>query len=218
MNKVYKATRCLGRKLGMTKFFDGGKEIAVTLCRIGKNSLERVVKVDGDSAGFTGLFSYDEKPLRFNREIHVACGAADGSALSGGDFVAEILNDGLVLDAASFRTGMNVSVTGITRGRGFEGGMKVWGFAGLEASHGVSASHRALGSTGQRQDPGKVFKGKKMAKRLGGNQVKIKGLKIVDVNLDLGVVAVSGAIPGGSGTPIIFDGSFIPVVTGGASA
>jgi len=92
-----------------------------------------------------------------------------------------------------------VDVTGITQGKGFAGAMKRWGFAGLRATHGVSVSHRSHGSTGQRQDPGKVFKGKKMAGHLGDERVTTLNLLVVRADAERGLLMVRGAVPGHKG-------------------
>ena len=91
-------------------------------------------------------------------------------------------------------------MTGHTQGKGFAGGMKRWGFGGMRATHGVSISHRALGSTGQRQDPGKVFKNKKMAGHMGDRQRTQQNLEIVSTDVERGLLFVKGSVPGSKGT------------------
>ena len=98
------------------------------------------------------------------------------------------------------RAGQNVDVAGITIGKGFAGGMKRWNFGGLRATHGVSVSHRSHGSTGQRQDPGKVFKNKKMAGHLGDDRVTTLNLKVVRVDVERGLIFIKGAVPGAEGS------------------
>ncbi len=107
-----------------------------------------------------------------------------------------LLEVGAELVPSHFVVGQLVDVCGYTKGKGFAGGMKRWNFAGLEATHGVSISHRSHGSTGQRQDPGKVFKGKKMAGHLGDERVTTQNLEIVYVDDDKGLIGVRGALPG----------------------
>jgi large subunit ribosomal protein L3 len=92
-----------------------------------------------------------------------------------------------------------VDVTGTSKGKGFAGGMKRWNFAGLEASHGVSISHRSLGSTGNRQDPGKTFKNKKMAGHLGQDRITTLNLEVARVDVDQGLIMIHGAVPGAKG-------------------
>jgi large subunit ribosomal protein L3 len=110
-----------------------------------------------------------------------------------------MLEVGTELAASHFVAGQYVDVTGTSIGKGFAGGMKRWNFRGLEASHGVSVSHRSHGSTGQRQDPGKVFKGKKMAGHLGDVQVTTQSLTIVSTDDERGLILVKGSIPGSAG-------------------
>jgi large subunit ribosomal protein L3 len=102
-----------------------------------------------------------------------------------------------------FVAGQFVDVTGTTIGKGFAGGMKRWNFGGLRATHGVSVSHRSHGSTGQRQDPGRTFKNKKMAGHLGVEQVTTQNLKVVSVDVERGLILVRGAVPGSEGGYIL---------------
>ena len=95
-----------------------------------------------------------------------------------------------------------INASGLSSGKGFAGAMKRWGFRGLEASHGVSVSHRSHGSTGQRQDPGKTFKGKKMAGRMGSDKITVKNLEVKIVNKNEALIAVKGSVPGRSGTKL----------------
>ena len=110
-----------------------------------------------------------------------------------------LLPVGAVISAEHFVPGQKVDVAGITIGKGFAGAMKRWNFGGLRATHGVSVSHRSHGSTGQRQDPGKVFKGKKMAGHLGDERVSVQNLQIVRVDAERGLLFVRGAVPGAEG-------------------
>lgn len=103
------------------------------------------------------------------------------------------------IHARHFVPGQNVDIAGISKGKGFQGGMKRWGFAGMPASHGTSRSHRALGSTGQCQDPGRVFKGKKMAGRMGTDRVTVQNLRVVKVDRGRDLIYVRGAVPGQKG-------------------
>jgi large subunit ribosomal protein L3 len=107
---------------------------------------------------------------------------------------------GAELTADHFVPGQKVDVQGVTIGKGFAGGMKRWNFGGLRATHGVSVSHRSLGSTGQRQDPGRTFKGKKMGGHLGDETVTTLNLKVVRVDVERGLIMVKGAVPGAEGT------------------
>jgi large subunit ribosomal protein L3 len=110
-----------------------------------------------------------------------------------------LLPVGAEITADHFVPGQKVDVSGISIGKGFAGAMKRWNFGGLRATHGVSVSHRSHGSTGQRQDPGRVFPGKKMAGHLGDERVSIQNLKIVRVDPARGLLFVKGAVPGADG-------------------
>ena len=101
--------------------------------------------------------------------------------------------------AAHFVAGQKVDVTGTSKGKGFAGAMKRWNFAGLEASHGVSVSHRSHGSTGNRQDPGKTFKNKKMAGHLGHERITTLNLEVAQIDAERGLIMVLGAVPGAKG-------------------
>jgi large subunit ribosomal protein L3 len=107
-----------------------------------------------------------------------------------------LLEVGAQLSADHFVSGQKVDVCGVTIGKGFTGSMKRWNFGGLEASHGVSVSHRSHGSTGQRQDPGRVFKGKKMAGHYGVERVTTQNLEVVRTDAKRGLILVKGAVPG----------------------
>jgi large subunit ribosomal protein L3 len=111
----------------------------------------------------------------------------------------KMLDVGAELVPSHFVAGQYVDVTGTTIGKGFAGPMKRWNFSGLEASHGVSVSHRSHGSTGQRQDPGRTFKGKKMAGHLGAERVTTQNLQVVSVDDAKGFIFVKGAVPGNPG-------------------
>ncbi len=110
-----------------------------------------------------------------------------------------LIEVGAELTADHFVPGQLVDVTGTSKGKGFQGAMKRWNFGGLRATHGVSVSHRSHGSTGQRQDPGKVFKGKKMAGHLGDERVTTQNLEVVKADVERGLLMVRGAVPGSKG-------------------
>jgi len=111
-----------------------------------------------------------------------------------------LIEVGAELTADHFVVGQKVDVTGTTIGKGFAGAMKRWNFGGMRATHGVSVSHRAHGSTGQRQDPGKTFKGKKMAGHLGQETVTTLGLTVWRIDADRGLIMVKGSVPGSEGS------------------
>jgi large subunit ribosomal protein L3 len=111
-----------------------------------------------------------------------------------------LIGVGAELTADHFAPGQKVDVAGLTVGKGFAGAMKRWNFGGMRATHGVSVSHRAHGSTGQRQDPGKVFKGKKMAGHMGQDNVTTLNLTVFKVDVERGLILIKGAVPGTEGT------------------
>jgi large subunit ribosomal protein L3 len=110
-----------------------------------------------------------------------------------------LLDLGATLSADHFVAGQLVDIQGVTQGKGFQGGMKRWGFGGLRATHGVSVSHRSLGSTGQRQDPGKVFKNKKMAGHMGAKNRTQQNLEVVRTDALRGLLFIKGSVPGSKG-------------------
>ena len=110
-----------------------------------------------------------------------------------------LIDVGVELTAKHFMIGQYVDVIGTTKGKGFAGGMKRHGFSGLRASHGVSINHRSLGSTGQCQDPGKVFKGKKMAGQMGDVQVTQQNLEVISTDVERGLIMLKGSVPGSKG-------------------
>jgi large subunit ribosomal protein L3 len=110
-----------------------------------------------------------------------------------------LIEVGAEISAEHFLEGQMVDVSGTSIGKGFQGAMKRWNFGGLRASHGVSISHRSHGSTGQCQDPGKVFKGKKMAGHMGAAKVTTQNLEVVRTDVDRGLIMVKGAVPGSKG-------------------
>jgi len=114
-----------------------------------------------------------------------------------------LIEVGAEITADHFVPGQFVDVTGTNQGKGFQGAMKRWNFSGLRATHGVSVTHRAHGSTGQRQDPGKVFKGKKMAGHMGDTRVTTQNVEIVSTDADRGLILIRGAVPGSKGAWIL---------------
>ena len=197
-------TGLIGKKVGMSRYFyDDGRSVAVTLvhidCRvIGHKTPER----DGYTSVQVGFG--EVKPTRLTKPLK---GVYEKSGQKPAQKVCEFrVNDleahtlGSALAPSHFKTGQHVDVQGYTIGKGFAGPMKRWNFAGLRASHGVSLAHRSHGSTGQCQDPGKVFKNKKMAGRLGNEKVTVQTLEIIASDDDKGLLLVKGALPGAKGS------------------
>ncbi|MDE1896076.1 MAG: 50S ribosomal protein L3 [Rhodospirillales bacterium] len=197
-------TGVIAKKLGMTRLFkEDGTHVPVTVLHLDEVQVvaARNVENDGYAAVQLGIGKAKPKNVSKAQKGHFAKGKVEPAMKLVEFRVAEdaLLEPGAVLSAAHFTVGQFVDVAGITKGKGFAGGMKRWNFAGLEASHGVSISHRSLGSTGNRQDPGKTFKNKKMAGHLGQERVTTLNLMVESVDLERNLVMLHGAVPGSKG-------------------
>lgn len=194
-------TGLIARKLGMTTLFvDDGVETPVTLLHVEHCQVisQRTHERDGYTAVQLGSGSRKVKNVGKPQRGHFAKSKVEPKAQLKEFRVSDdaLVEVGAELLPSHFMPGQFVDVRGNTKGCGFSGGMKRWNFGGMEATHGVSISHRAHGSTGQCQDPGKVFKGKKMAGQYGNEQVTVQNLEIVQVDDEKGLIAVRGAVPG----------------------
>ena len=204
-------TGLIARKLGMSRLFiDDGTHVPVTVLEIGncKVVAQKVEDRDGYNALQLGWGKAKVKNISKAMRGHYAKAKVEPKQKLVEFRVSEdaLVDVGTELSAAHFVTGQFVDVTGTSIGKGFAGGIKRHGFSGLRASHGVSVSHRALGSTGQCQDPGKVFKGKKMAGQMGNVRVTAQNLKVVGTDTERGLILVKGAVPGSKGGYVrIFD-------------
>ena len=197
-------TGVIAKKLGMTRLFkEDGTHVPVTVLHLDEVQVvaARNVENDGYSAVQLGIGKAKTKNVSKAQRGHFAKAKVEPAMKLVEFRVADdaTLEPGAVLSAAHFTVGQFVDVAGITKGKGFAGGMKRWNFRGLEASHGVSISHRSLGSTGNRQDPGKTFKNKKMAGHLGQERVTTLNLKVESVDLERNLVMLHGAVPGSKG-------------------
>jgi large subunit ribosomal protein L3 len=197
-------TGLLARKLGMTRIFqDDGTHVPVTVLLLDGLQVvaQRTEEKDGYNAVQLGLGQTKVKNVSQPNRGHFAKAKVEPKAKLVEFRVAPdaLLEPGAVLSAAHFAVGQKVDVCGITQGKGFAGGMKRWNFSGLEASHGVSISHRSLGSTGNRQDPGKTFKNKKMAGHMGVERVTTLNLAVAAVDVEQGLLMIKGAVPGSKG-------------------
>jgi large subunit ribosomal protein L3 len=197
-------TGLLARKLGMTRIFqDDGTHVPVTVLLLDGLQVvaQRTEEKDGYNAVQLGLGKTKVKNVSQPNRGHFAKAKVEPKAKLVEFRVAPdaLLEPGALLSAAHFAVGQKVDVCGITQGKGFAGGMKRWNFSGLEASHGVSISHRSLGSTGNRQDPGKTFKNKKMAGHLGVERVTTLNLAVAAVDVEQGLLMIKGAVPGSKG-------------------
>ena len=194
----------IAQKVGMTRVFtQEGEHVPVTVLKVDGCQVVavRTEDKDGYSAVQLGAGVIKVKNVTKAERGHFAKANVEPKRK-----VAEfrvtpdaVIEVGAELSAAHFVPGQFVDVTGTSIGKGFAGGMKRWNFGGLRASHGVSVSHRSHGSTGNRQDPGKVFKNKKMAGHLGAEQVTVLNLKVVSVDEDRGLILLKGAVPGSDG-------------------
>lgn len=204
MSELKQRTGLLAKKVGMTRVFsEDGNHVPVTVLSL--DGLQVVAQRTADNDGYTAvqLGAGAAKAKRTSKAMrgHFAKASVEPKRKLVEFRVSDdaLLEPGAVLSAEHFVPGQKVDVAGTSIGKGFAGAMKRWNFGGLRATHGVSISHRSHGSTGQCQDPGKVFKGKKMAGHMGAERVTIQGLEIVRVDEDRGLVWVKGAIPGAAG-------------------
>ena len=197
-------TGLIAQKLGMTRVFtDEGNHVAVTVLRVANCQVvaQRTQETDGYTALQLGVGAAKVKNVTKPQRGHFAKAKVEPKARLAEFRVSEdaLVDVGAEITAAHFLPGQYVDVTGTSIGKGFAGGMKRHNFGGLRATHGVSVSHRSLGSTGQRQDPGKTFKGKKMAGHLGAERVTTQSLQIVVADPERGVLMIKGAVPGSEG-------------------
>ena len=208
MSNTIKSSRVglISTKIGMSSVFrSDGSIVPVTLLKVENNVVLNIKKNGNDDSVAVLMGSISTKNVK--KSVNgLAKKINAGPFAFSKEFIIDkenIPNIGDVISSSHFIKGQFIDVTSRSIGKGFAGSMKRWNFSGLEASHGVSASHRSHGSTGQRQDPGKVFKGKKMAGHLGCKKVTVQNLKIIDIDTELSVIAVLGAIPGGTNANIV---------------
>ena len=209
----------LARKLGMTRVFsEDGHHVPVTVlaldgCQVVGHRTEadrsvttkkggQVTRNDGYTALILGAGEKKAKRTpKAQREQFAKAGVAPKFKVAEFRVKADtaLPELGSAVQADHFVPGQKVDVAGISLGKGFSGAMKRWNFGGMRATHGVSVSHRAHGATGQCQDPGKVFKGKKMAGHYGAARITVQNLEIVRTDVERGIILVKGAIPGHEG-------------------
>jgi large subunit ribosomal protein L3 len=197
-------TGVIAKKLGMTRIFkEDGTHVPVTVLHLDEVRVvaARTVESDGYNAVQLGYGKAKTKNVSKPQKGHFAKAKVEPAKKLVEFRVAAdaLLEPGAQLSPSHFTVGQFVDVSGTTKGKGFAGGMKRWNFAGLEASHGVSVSHRSLGSTGNRQDPGKTFKNKKMPGHLGQERVTTLNLTVAAIDEARNLVLVHGAVPGSRG-------------------
>jgi large subunit ribosomal protein L3 len=194
----------IAQKVGMTRVFtEAGEQVGVTVLKV--DNCQVVAQRTAEKNGYTavqlgvGLRKVKNTPKALRG--HFAKSSVEPKRKVAEFRVSpdNLIEVGAELTADHFVVGQFVDVTGTSKGKGFQGVMKRWNFGGGRATHGNSLSHRIAGSTGQRQDPGKVFKGKKMAGHLGDERITTQNLKIVRTDADRGLIMVEGAVPGAKG-------------------
>jgi large subunit ribosomal protein L3 len=191
----------IAQKVGMSRVFtEAGEHVPVTVLRLA-NCQVVAHRKDGYVALQLGAGSRKPKNLTRAQRGHFAAAKVEPKRKLAEFRVeeSELIPIGAEITADHFLVGQFVDVTGISIGKGFAGPMKRWNFGGLRASHGVSISHRSHGSTGGRQDPGKTFKNKKMAGHMGVERVTTLNLKVVQTDVERGLILVEGAVPGNKG-------------------
>jgi large subunit ribosomal protein L3 len=194
----------IAKKVGMTRLFmEDGKQIPVTVLQL--DALQVVDQRTEERDGYTAV-QLGAGTAKAKRTSQAMRGHFSKASVEPKRKVAEfrVTADNLIaigeeISAEHYVTGQKVDVAGTSIGKGFAGAMKRHNFGGLRASHGVSVSHRSHGSTGQCQDPGKVFKGKKMAGHMGSARVTTQNLQVVRTDADRGLIMVKGAVPGSKG-------------------
>ena len=197
-------TGVIAKKLGMTRFFDeAGQHVPVTVlsldgCQV---TAQRTKEKDGYVALQLGAGAKKAKNTSQAMRGHFAKALVEPKRVLAEFRVDEdgLIDVGAEFTADHFVPGQKVDIQGVTIGKGFAGAIKRWHFGGLRATHGVSVSHRSHGSTGQRQDPGKVFKNKKMAGHLGQDNITTQNITVWRVDVERGLILVKGAVPGSEG-------------------
>lgn len=202
----------VGRKCGMTRVFtDDGASVPVTVIEVEPNRITQVKSVETD--GYEAI-QVTVGSRRASRVGKPAAGHyAKANAEAGRCLVElrsknslssdEVFEVGAELTVSAFEPGQKVDVTGISKGKGFQGGVKRWNFRMQDATHGNSLSHRAPGSIGQCQTPGRVFKGKKMAGHMGAEKVTVQNLEVVRIDVERNLLLIKGAVPGAPGGDVV---------------
>lgn len=200
----------VGRKAGMTRIFtEDGQAVPVTVIEVEANRITQLKTLESDGYRAVQVTVGNRRPSRVAKaqaghyakagveagrglwEFRLADGEGD-DLQAGGEITVSVFQDGQMIDA-----------TAQSKGKGFQGGVKRWNFSMQDATHGNSLSHRAPGSIGQNQTPGKVFKGKKMAGQMGNKQVTTQNLEVVRVDAERNLLLVRGAVPGATGGNVI---------------
>ncbi|MEQ3762434.1 MAG: 50S ribosomal protein L3 [Alcanivorax sp.] len=196
----------VGKKAGMTRVFtEEGQSVAVTVLQMTPNRVTQVKTPEVD--GYSAIqVTYGEK--KASRVSKPAAGQFAKANVEAGTGLMEFRTEeafeaGQTLTVEQFENGQMIDVTGTSKGKGFQGGIKRWNFSMQDATHGNSLSHRAPGSIGQCQTPGRVWKGKKMAGHMGSERTTTQGLQVVRVDAENNLLLVKGAVPGATGSEVI---------------
>jgi large subunit ribosomal protein L3 len=200
----------VGRKVGMTRVFqEDGASVPVTVIEVTANRVTQVKTDDTDGYRALQVTTGEKKASRVSKPLagHFAKAGVDAGRglwefrLESGE--GEEFTVGSEITVELFAETKKVDVTGTSKGKGFQGAIKRWNFSMQDATHGNSRSHRAPGSIGQNQSPGRVFKGKKMAGQMGNKQITVQTLDVVRVDAERGLLLVRGAVPGAIGGDVI---------------
>jgi large subunit ribosomal protein L3 len=198
----------VGKKAGMTRIFtEDGASIPVTVIEITPNRVSQIKTTDTDGYNAVQVTAGEKKASRVSK---AAAGHFAKANVTAGNTLLEFRTDevtefsvGDELTVARFEAGQAVDVTGTSKGKGFQGGIKRWNFSMQDATHGNSLSHRSNGSIGQCQTPGRVWKGKKMSGHMGAERVTTQNLEVVRVDAESNLILVKGALPGCTGGQLI---------------
>ncbi len=199
----------VGRKAGMTRvFLDDGRSVPVTVIEVSPNRVTQVKTLESD--GYSAI-QVTTGARRASLLSKAAAGHFAKAGVAAGEGLWEFhipvdnadFNVGSELTVSQFEAGQKVDVTGNSKGKGFQGVIKRWNFSMQDATHGNSLSHRAPGSIGQNQTPGRVFKNKKMAGHMGAERVTTQSLEVVRVDVERNLLLIKGAVPGATGASIV---------------
>ncbi|WP_456268320.1 50S ribosomal protein L3 [Kushneria sp. AK178] len=199
----------VGKKSGMTRIFtEDGASVPVTVIEVEPNRVTRIKTLESDGYRAVQVTAGSRKAKHLTRAI---AGQYASAGVEAGRFLAEFRlaegeedpQAGSELTVSLFEAGQLIDVTGTSKGKGFQGSVKRWNFRTQDNTHGNSLAHRAPGSIGQCQTPGRVFKGKKMAGQMGNERVTVQSLEIVRVDAERNLLLVKGAVPGAAGSDVI---------------
>lgn len=200
----------VGRKAGMSRVFtEDGRSVPVTLVEASPNRVVQVKTVDNDGYSAIQVTAGSKRPVLVNKPQAGHFAKAQVEAGRGlwefrvADEALDSYQVGAELKVDLFQVGQLVDVAGVTKGKGFQGTVKRHGFSMGDATHGNSLAHRTPGSIGQRQSPGRVFKGKRMAGHMGNVRQSVQNLEVVKVDLERGLIAIKGSVPGAPGGDVI---------------